>query len=87
MMVHLAVDDARTAQKAGLKFARDLAGAVSADLTMALAKQVDMSRRANMRAGFTAEQAQLAAERFETAARAEWERITAAGGTVAYGRA
>jgi len=87
MMVHLAVDDARTAQKAGVKFARDLAGAVSADFMMALAEQEDMISRAIMRAGFSAEQARLAAEHFEMAARAEWERITAAGGTVAYGRA
>ena len=87
MLVHVTVDDAGTAREAGARFARALAGAVSADFMAALAEQEDLVRRAIVDAGFTAGQAGLAAERFETAARAEWARIADAGGARTGGRA
>ena len=39
LMVRLAVGDARTAQEAGAKFARDLAGGHGDDFTLALMEQ------------------------------------------------
>ena len=78
LMVCLAVDDARTAQDAGTKFARDLAGAVSVDFMLALGEQDSLIRRAIMDAGFSDKQAHLAAEHFEAAAREEWARLASA---------
>ena len=78
LMVHLAVDDTQTAQQAGAKFARDLAGAHGADFMLALGEQGDLIHRAITDAGFSAEQAQLAAEHFEVAAREEWTRLAGA---------
>lgn len=85
MLAHLAVDDARTAQDAGAKFARILAGIGSVDFMVALAEQGDLIRRAITDAGFSAEQARLAAEHFEVAARDEWTRVADASGTTADG--
>lgn len=81
MLAHLAVDDARTAQDAGATFARALAGASAAVFMVALAEQEDLIRRKIMDAGHSAEQARLAAEHFETAAKVEWERIASASTT------
>ncbi len=75
LLARLAVDDAKTAQDAGARFARALAGAASAAFMVALAEQEDLIRRTIMDAGFSAEQAQLAAGHFEVAALDEWERI------------
>ena len=77
-MVRLAVDEAATAQTAGVRFARDLAGARAADFMLALAEQADLIRRAIMDAGFSTEQAQNAAEVFELAALVEWARLVRA---------
>jgi hypothetical protein len=68
MVVRLAVDDARTAQEAGAKFARALAGALWPDFVLAVAEQEYLIRRAIAEAGFADGQARLAAERFEVAA-------------------
>ena len=87
LMVHLTVDDARTAQEAGAKFARDLAGAHGADFMLALAEQCDLIRRAITDAGFTVEQAQLAAGHFEVAAREEWARLAGTMTASAWGTA
>ena len=73
--VHLTVDDARTAQTAGVTFARRLAGANPADFALALAEQELLVERAIVEAGHSVEQAQLAAGHFGAAARDEWERI------------
>ncbi len=81
MPAHLAVDDARTAQDAGAKFARALAGAHPADFALALAEQDELIRRAIVDAGFSAEQARLAAAHFEAAAWDEWERIADTAGS------
>ena len=80
LYVHLAVDDARTVQVAGMTFARTLAGAHPADFALALAEQVELIRRAIMAAGYTAEQEEQATGHFEVAAWDEWERIVRAGG-------
>ena len=45
-MVRLAVDDASTAQTAGVRFARDMVGARAADFMLAVAEQADLIRRA-----------------------------------------
>lgn len=75
LMVRLAVGDARTAQEAGAKFARDLAGGHGDDFTLALIEQGSLIRRAITDAGFSTEQAQLAARHFEASALAEWARL------------
>lgn len=80
MLARLATDDARTAQDAGARFARALAGAGSAAFMVALAEQLDLIRRTITDAGHSAEQAWLAAEHFEAAARDEWEQIADASG-------
>ncbi len=80
MLVRLAVDDARTAQDAGARFARALAGASSAAFMVALAEQEDLIRRTITDARHSAEQARLAAEHFEVAARDEWTRVADASG-------
>jgi myosin-crossreactive antigen len=79
MMVHLTVDDARTAQAAGIKFARTLAGAYSQDFALALAEQAELIERAITDAGHATDQAGLAAGHFEMAAWDEWQRIADAG--------
>ncbi len=87
MLARLAVDDARTAQDAGARFARALAGASSAAFMVALAEQKDLIRRTITDAGFSAEQARLAVEHFETAAKVEWEQIADVSGAATYGQA
>ena len=87
LMVRLAVDDARTAQEAGAKFARALAGALWPDFVLALAEQEYLIWRAIADAGFTDGQARLAAERFEVAAVAEWWQLAGAGASGSGGRA
>ena len=74
-LTRLAADDARATQAVGAEFARDMASTKSADFTLALAELQDHIRRAVTEAGFSAEQAWLAAEHFKVAARDEWERI------------
>ena len=78
MMVRLAVDDAQTAQQAGAKFARNLAGVMPCDFMLTLGERGSLIRRAILDAGFSTEQAQLAAGRFEVAAREEWARLASA---------
>src|SRR3954447_9449748 len=87
MVVHLAVYDARTAREAGARFARALAGALWPDFVLALAEQEYLIRRAIAEAGFADGQAQLAAERFEMAALAEWRQLAGAGASGSGGRA
>ncbi|MBV9811492.1 MAG: hypothetical protein JO326_02005 [Acetobacteraceae bacterium] len=87
MMVHLTVDDARTAQEAGARFARTLAGACPEDFALALAAQTDLIERAITDAGYSDQQARLAAGHFEVAARDEWQRIVDASGSEPWGTA
>jgi hypothetical protein len=87
LFVHLTVDDAGTAQVAGMTFARTLAGAHPEDFALALAEQEELIQRAITDAGYRPEQAQLAAGHFEVAAREEWRRIADAGGGGSSGRA
>ncbi len=87
LYVRLAADDARTAQAAGVKFARSLVGAYSTDFALALAEQEELIHRAIMDAGYNAEQAHLAAGCFGAAAQDQWERIATAGGSAAWGEA
>ena len=74
-MVHLAPDDVRTAQTAGVEFARSLAGAPSAWFMLALGEQEDLIRSAIRRAGYPDRNARLAANAFDVGARVEWQRI------------
>ena len=85
--VHLAVDDARTAQAAGAKFAHALVGAHSGDFALTLAEQEELIERAIADAGFSAEQARLAAGPFAAAARDERQRIVDASGAFFLGTA
>jgi hypothetical protein len=87
MVVRLAVDDAGSAQEAGAKFARALAGALWPDFVLALAEQECLIRRAIAEAGFADGQARLAAERFEVAVLAEWRQLAGAGASGSGGRA
>jgi ribulose bisphosphate carboxylase small subunit len=75
LQVHLTVDDAHTAQAAGVEFARALAGAHSAEFALALAEQDELIQRAIIGAGYSVEQAWVAAGRFEAAAWNEWQRL------------
>ena len=86
-MVLLTVGDVRTAQAAGARFARTLAGARSEDFALALAEQEELIRHAIMAAGYTAEQEGLAAGHFAAAARDEWQRIADASGGFLWGTA
>ena len=79
LQVRLAVDDARTAQAAGVTFARRLSSAHSADFALALTEQELLVERAIVEAGHSAEQARLAARRFAAAAWDEWQFEVAAG--------
>ena len=85
--VRLTVDDARTAQTAGVAFARTLSGAHSQDFALALDEQEHLIERAIIEAGHSVDQAQLAAGHFATAARDEWARLVSAGSTSALGQA
>ncbi len=79
LFVHITVDDAKLAEAAGIKFAHTLAGANPHDFALALAEQEHMIQRAIIEAGYSAEQAALAAGHFEVAAQDEWRRIVVAG--------
>jgi hypothetical protein len=87
LLVHLTVDDAWTAEAAGVKFARILAGARPEELALALAEQAHLIERAIRDAGHGAEQARLAAEHFAAAARNEGQRIAGALGSAPWGQA
>ncbi len=87
LSARLDVNDARTAQDAGTKFARALADIGSADFMTALAEQQDLIQRAIVEAGFSTQQAWLAAEHFGDAARDEWAQMTHAGAATAQGQA
>ena len=82
--VHLTVDDARTAQLAGCKFARTLAGADPQDFAAALWEQEHLVESAITDAGYSTEQARLAAGHFAAAAREEWQRIVSPSTTDAW---
>lgn len=84
MMVHLSVDDARTAQAAGATFARALAGADAHDFAAALAEQEHLVQRAITDAGYTVLRADLAAREFAASAAVEWQRIVNAGSNEAW---
>jgi hypothetical protein len=75
-LVRLDPQDARTAQVAGVEFARTLAGAPSAWFALALDEQQTIIRTGIQRAGYSARNAQLAASAFDAGARVEWRRIT-----------
>lgn len=80
-MVRLTPGDARTTRSAGVEYARALAGASTPAFQEALDEQEGMVMRWAIGAGFGARQARTTAREFATAARAEWRRITTAGGT------
>ena len=85
--VRFTIGDARTAQAAGVTFARRLAGAHSADFALALDEQWHLVERAIVEAGHSVEQAELAAGHFGAAARDEWARLVSTGNTSAMGQA
>ena len=85
LQIHLAVDDARTAQLAGAKLARVLAGADPDDFAAVLWEQEHLVERAIVDAGYSAEQARLAAGHFGAAARDEWQQIADASGGSLWG--
>ena len=78
LQVRLAPDDVESAQLAGVRFARALAGAPTAAFMLALGEQEQLVRAAFEDAGFTARIAHIAAEAFETGAMVEWRRIAPA---------
>lgn len=80
LQVRLTMDDAHTAQLAGVTFARTLSGAASADFVLALAEQELLVERAIVEAGHSAEQARLTVGHFGAAVRDEWARIVSASG-------
>ena len=76
-----------SAQAAGARFARTLAGTDPQDFALALAEQEHLIQRAITDAGYTVEQAGLAAREFAASAAVEWQRIEDARGREAWGRA
>lgn len=78
MEVRLLPDDVESAQVAGVRFAKSLAGAPSPAFMMALGEQEALVRRAVLQAGFGARNARLTARAFEEGAKLEWRRIAPA---------
>jgi hypothetical protein len=78
LQIRLTVDDARTAQVAGVTFARRLFGAHSGDFTLALAEQKLLVEHAIVETGHSAEQARLTGWHFAVAACDEWTRLAGA---------
>jgi len=75
LYVWLTPDDVETAQMAGVRFARALAGAPDTAFMTALSEQQDLVRVAVLEAGVSARSAALTAHAFETGAKLEWDRI------------
>ena len=78
LKVYLTPDDVESAQVAGVKFARALAGAPSAAFIIALGEQEQIVRPVIAEAGFSGDVARMAADSFEVGAKLEWRRITSA---------
>lgn len=87
LQVRLTPDDVESAQMAGVRFARALAGAPSAAFMLALAEQEQLVRSAIEDPGVSERVARIAAEAFEAVAMTEWGRITLAAGQGAMGNA
>ena len=75
LYVWLAPDDVETAQMAGVRFARALAGAPDTAFMIALSKQQELVRVAILEAGVTTKGAALIARAFETGVKLEWSRL------------
>jgi hypothetical protein len=69
--------DAASAAKAGVEFARALAGAPSDAFLLALAEQRGLIRQAVWHVGCSLHSARRTADAFEQGAKAEWQRLTA----------
>ncbi len=78
LQVRLTPDDVDSAQVAGTRFARALAGAPTVAFMLALGEQEQLVRAALVEAGFGERVAGTAADAFEVGARLEWERIAPA---------
>ena len=78
LQVRLVPEDVDTAQMAGVRFARALAGAPTVAFMLALGEQEQLVRAALAEAGFGERIASSAADAFEVGARLEWERIAPA---------
>ncbi len=76
LQVYLTPDDAESAQVAGVKFARALAGAPAAAFMIALGEQEQIVRLVITDAGFSGDVARMAADSFEVGAKLEWRRIS-----------
>ncbi len=76
LQIRLTPDDAESAQVAGVKFARTLAGAPGAAFMIALGEQEQIVLQVITEAGFSRDVARLAAESFEVGAKLEWRRIS-----------
>lgn len=87
LQVRLTPDDADSAQTAGVRFARALAGAPTVAFMLALGEQEQLVRAALSEAGFSEQTAGTAADAFEVGARLEWERIAPAAAQGAVGNA
>lgn len=75
LRVWLTLDDMETAQMAGVRFARALAGAPDTAFMVALGEQQDLVRVAVLEAGVSAKNAARAARAFKTGAKLEWGRM------------
>ena len=80
-------EDVDTAQMAGVRFARALAGAPTAAFMLALSEQEQLVWAAVQDAGFSQVIARGVADAFEIGARLEWERIAPAAVQGAMGNA
>lgn len=75
LYVWLTLDDVETAQVAGVRFARAMAGALNTAFVVALGEQQDLVRAAVLEAGVSARSAVLTARAFGTGAKLEWDRM------------
>ena len=78
LQVRLAPNEVESAQLAGVRFARALAGAPTAAFMLALSEQEQLVRAALQDTGFAGRMAGIAAEAFEAGAMLERRRIAPA---------
>lgn len=75
LQVRLVPNDVKSAQLAGVRFTRALAGAPTVAFMLALGEQEQLVRAALEDAGFAGRIVSIAAEAFEAGAMLEWRRI------------
>lgn len=79
--------DIATAQDAGARFARQMAGATKREFHLNLADQLQVIRSEVADVGFSRTDAEMAVSYFRTGAELEWQRIASRAGGQPWGNA